>query len=322
MMSDQTPIPSPPEEEIVHAEIVMPTESPPPLLGGVRVIRRPPRIWPVFLVLMISVFVQIGAVGLAAVLGAVARVGMIESASDLQFAFREAVNAPEYVLTTAALTMAGFALLAGGATWMEGERLDERLRLFRPVASPSLLILSFIGILSLQLAFLAATQLQMFPDSELLEEIFSKVKAMGPVGRLTAILFIGVAPGICEEVLFRGYVQTGLTRRWGPWRGALVTAILFGAMHLNFLQGAFATLLGLYLGLLTERTGSVIPAMILHGTNNVLATVMAIGNWQLTFAQPEIVLGAAFAVMVITEYVVAAPLLRAGLNPLPTRPNS
>lgn len=321
MMSDQTPIPGPPKEEIVHAEIVVPTETPRALPGDVRVIRRHPRIWPVFLVLALSLFVQIGAVGLAAVLGVVMRAGMIESASDLQFALREAVDAPEYILTTAALTMAGFALLAGAATWIEGEKLHERLRLFRPVASPTLLILAFIGVLSLQLAFVAATQLKIFPESDLLEEMFAKINAMGPLGRLAAILFIGVAPGICEEVLFRGYVQTGLSRRWGPWRGALVTAVLFGTMHLNFLQGAFATLLGLYLGLLTERTGSVIPAMVLHGMNNVLATVMAIGNWEPSFAQPQIVLGAAFAVMVITEYVVAAPLLRSGLHSLPSKPN-
>lgn len=321
MMSDQTPIPGPPEE-VVHAEIVVPTETPRPLPGDVRVMRRQPRIWPVFLVLALSLFVQIGAVGLAAILGVVMRAGMIESASDLQFALREAVDAPEYILTTAALTMAGFALLAGAATWFEGEKLHERLRLFRPVASPTLLILAFIGVLSLQLAFVAATQLKIFPESDLLEEMFAKINAMGPLGRLAAILFIGVAPGICEEVLFRGYVQTGLSRRWGPWRGALVTAVLFGTMHLNFLQGAFATLLGLYLGLLTERTGSVIPAMVLHGMNNVLATVMAIGNWEPSFAQPQIVLGAAFAVMVITEYVVAAPLLRSGLHSLPSKSNS
>ena len=322
MMSDQTPIPGPPKEEIVHAEIVVPTETPRPLPGDVRVMRRQPRIWPVFLVLALSLFVQIGAVGLAAVLGVVMRAGMIESASDLQFALREAVDAPEYILTTAALTMAGFALLAGAATWIEGEKLHERLRLFRPVASPTLLILAFIGVLSLQLAFVAATQLKIFPESDLLEEMFAKINAMGPLGRLAAILFIGVAPGICEEVLFRGYVQAGLSRRWGPWRGALVTAVLFGTMHLNFLQGAFATLLGLYLGLLTERTGSVIPAMVLHGMNNVLATVMAIGNWEPSFAHPQIVLGAAFAVMVITEYVVAAPLLRSGLHSLPSKSNS
>ena len=322
MMSDQTPIPGPAEEEIVRAEIVVPAEGFPPLPRAVPVVLRQPRIWPVFLVLALSLFVQIGAVGLAAVLGVMVRAGMIESASDLQFVFREAVDAPEYLLTTAALTMAGFALLAGGATWIEGERLHERLRLFRPVASPGLLILSFIGVLSLQLAFVAATQLKIFPESDLLEEMFSKINAMGPLGRLAAVLFIGVAPGICEEVLFRGYVQTGLSRRWGPWRGALVTAVLFGAMHLNFLQGAFATLLGLYLGLLTERTGSVIPAMLLHGMNNVLATIMAIGNWEPSFGQPQIVLGAAFAVMVITEYVVAAPLLRAGLHSVPSRSNS
>ena len=87
------------------------------------------------------------------------------------------------------------------------------------------------------------------------------------------VLAIGVAPGIAEELLFRGYIQTRFSQRWGVGWGVLWTALLFGVMHLDFIHGVFAFALGVYLGYLTEWTGSIVPAMICHAANNTYQTL-------------------------------------------------
>jgi membrane protease YdiL (CAAX protease family) len=76
-----------------------------------------------------------------------------------------------------------------------------------------------------------------------------------------------------EEMLFRGYIQTGLAGRLGPARGVLAASILFGAAHMDAVQGPMAVLLGLYLGFVTEWTGSIRPAIACHVVNNLFGTL-------------------------------------------------
>jgi len=93
-----------------------------------------------------------------------------------------------------------------------------------------------------------------------------------------AIVVIGIMPGIVEELLCRGYIQTRLSQRWGRSVSILVTAALFAILHMDPLQSLFALGLGIYLGVITERTGSIRPAMFAHIANNSLA-VLAGSAW-------------------------------------------
>jgi len=91
------------------------------------------------------------------------------------------------------------------------------------------------------------------------------------------ILCLALVPAVCEELFFRGVFFNGLTRgtsRWG-WP-LLISSGVFAAAHvvtdasmsLARLPGTF--LLGLVLGLVRIRTGSVLPGMVMHFTNNAL----------------------------------------------------
>ena len=79
------------------------------------------------------------------------------------------------------------------------------------------------------------------------------------------IFFLGaVSPAICEELLFRG-VFLGLLRRTGTDRAAVITtAVFFGLTHLSIFRFVPTTALGLVLGLLVVRSGSIVPAMLFH----------------------------------------------------------
>lgn len=62
------------------------------------------------------------------------------------------------------------------------------------------------------------------------------------------IIIIGLVPGFCEELLFRGYVQRRLTARWGPAVGILIASVAFGLAHLMPHVVVFATVLGIWFG--------------------------------------------------------------------------
>ncbi len=82
---------------------------------------------------------------------------------------------------------------------------------------------------------------------------------------------VALAP-IIEEVIYRGAIQgclRGFVR--SPWLAIVLSAILFGAMHIGTAAGiAIPGLMvfGLGLGIVYERTGTLLAPMIMHGLFN------------------------------------------------------
>ncbi len=89
----------------------------------------------------------------------------------------------------------------------------------------------------------------------------------------TAILIPAV-----EEILFRGFLQSGLRAFMGPIPAVFLSAAAFGLAHeVQAMIPVFA--LGCMLGYLKERTGSLYPAMAMHTVHNALMLVMAAYAW-------------------------------------------
>ena len=98
--------------------------------------------------------------------------------------------------------------------------------------------------------------------------------AIGP-DLFGAVVVFGPIAGVAEELFFRGYMQTRLAEAWGATRAVLVTAACFGVLHVD-LSGVHMVLafaMGLYLGFVVERTGSVLPAVVCHVINNIVYTL-------------------------------------------------
>ena len=88
---------------------------------------------------------------------------------------------------------------------------------------------------------------------------------------LSVLLLFAFIPAICEELAFRGFVFGGLVRGNGKFRAVLVTAVMFGISHGVVQQSIAATFMGLLLGWVALRTGSVLPCILIHFTNNALS---------------------------------------------------
>ncbi|MGA8364373.1 MAG: CPBP family intramembrane glutamic endopeptidase [Solirubrobacteraceae bacterium] len=100
---------------------------------------------------------------------------------------------------------------------------------------------------------------------------------------LSAALTCVVAP-ICEEFLFRGFVFTALRSWRGTWPAAVITGLLFGAVHAGSAPALdLVPLAGLGFGLcvLYRYTGSLYPCIAAHSLNNSLAFAALEGwSWQ------------------------------------------
>lgn len=96
-------------------------------------------------------------------------------------------------------------------------------------------------------------------------------EAFGPVP--VQVLLIVIAAPVSEEICFRGMLFGGLRERFPRLAAALIAGLVFGALHA--LTGVTAVppliVFGFVLSLLYEKTGSIVPGIILHMLNNSVA---------------------------------------------------
>lgn len=78
-------------------------------------------------------------------------------------------------------------------------------------------------------------------------------------------------PGFIEEMIFRGYVQSRLLKRWPAWLAVVVSSIMFAAYHLDPLYVVAVLPIGLWLGFLAYRLGGTLPGIVCHIVNNFIA---------------------------------------------------
>ena len=124
-----------------------------------------------------------------------------------------------------------------------------------------------IGLATLAYAGIATFLVERMHDHRLL--------TMGPTDLVllgTFVTNLVVLAPLAEELLFRGWLYTGLRRRLPFWPSFLVTVVLFATIHGEQNPGRILQVLPLAvaLGLLRERAGSIKPTIALHGAYNLM----------------------------------------------------
>jgi sodium transport system permease protein len=186
------------------------------------------------------------------------------------------------MLMASELALAAPALLA-----LAIPRLRAALAL-RPV-SPAVIALALASGAALWVASLGLLELQYTlwtPPPGYLQEfqrLHDMLRPRGPADAVLSVLAIAVAPGVCEELLFRGLVLHALRGRLGTAAAVVVSALLFGAIHLDFSGSGptlyrvpFAVAVGVGFALLRLRTGSLVPAMLAHALVNATTFAAAL----------------------------------------------
>ncbi len=171
-----------------------------------------------------------------------------------------------------------------------GTALVLGLRIMDPNApAPAALSLRAVSARTLALCVLAGLCLQ-FPLTELANVLHRHVFGPDPLeqqlalqnllearslgqGLLIVACIAGVIP-LMEELLFRGVFLFGLSRRYGALFGILLSAALFGVVHLGAVPAVYASVAGLVLGWLALAARSVWPGVALHGAFNAVPVLL------------------------------------------------
>lgn len=100
----------------------------------------------------------------------------------------------------------------------------------------------------------------LFAKNEISSKMYTVVESKPFV---ISLLSIAVVPALLEESVYRGCFFNVYSEK-SPLKAILLSALLFGFMHLNFNQFSYAFIMGMIFCLLVEGTDSIITSMIIH----------------------------------------------------------
>ena len=75
---------------------------------------------------------------------------------------------------------------------------------------------------------------------------------------------------VVEEILFRGIVLRSMRKFAPAWASILISSVLFGVYHLNIVQAAYATFMGIAAGILYEKKRNLLFPILVHFANNLI----------------------------------------------------
>ena len=96
------------------------------------------------------------------------------------------------------------------------------------------------------------------------------------LGNRWGYVTIGLLAPLSEEIVMRGGILKELLKstKLSPWGAIAISALFFSLIHMNPAQMPHAFVIGLLLGWMYWRTGSILPGMAYHWANNSAAYVI------------------------------------------------
>ncbi len=92
-------------------------------------------------------------------------------------------------------------------------------------------------------------------------------------GRIAYFITAVIIPAFVEEMFLRGAVMQSL-RPFGDTFALIISSLLFGMLHMNFIQMPYAFIMALCIGYFVMRSGSLWVGVIIHLINNGTATLI------------------------------------------------
>jgi membrane protease YdiL (CAAX protease family) len=221
-----------------------------------------PRVWPVFFAYLVAV--------LTIILASLAALGALRAATP---------EVPDAELLGGVMGLIAGGLAASTALVLTVALVSHpfdpaALRLVPGRETGVDLAAAVLGMLSLGQVLDSATMLAGLGRRGSMPAIRQALTGVEGSDLFAAVVVLGLMAGAAEEVFFRGYMQTRLRMAWRAGPAILATSAAFGLLHMDWTHAAMAFALGLYLGVLTERTGSALPAIVCHVVNNSVFTVV------------------------------------------------
>lgn len=139
------------------------------------------------------------------------------------------------------------------------QSLKERLH-YNKVKPSTLLYVLFFTWLSMPLTTLINSVSMLFVDNT----IMGMADIILDVPFFFMLFFMAVLPATVEELVFRGVTYGGYRRSGTKFMAVMLSALMFGLMHMNLNQALYAFVIGILLALLFEATNSIWTTMLFH----------------------------------------------------------
>lgn len=169
---------------------------------------------------------------------------------------------------TVAFTASLAMVIMGVYLWKEGYISTDK-NTWSPVSVAYLMVTTLACLAAIVIIEYLLVLMPWLPD--LMGDTFDTLQS-GWLGILTIILF---GP-VLEELLFRGAITSALLKKYSPSTAIILSALVFGIIHINPVQVVAATLLGLLLAWIYFKTASLIPCILIHIINNTLSVYLSL----------------------------------------------
>ena len=153
----------------------------------------------------------------------------------------------------------------------EGEFLPEHPGFFRPCSIFGIILLA--PATQVLTSFLISIIAMIFPAWLKAYETLIESAGMNDV-TLPVICYSVLLAPFSEELIFRGVTMRQAKKVLPFWAANLFQAVLFGVFHMNIMQGIYACCLGLIMGYICEKCGSIYYSIFFHFLYNLLGTVV------------------------------------------------
>jgi membrane protease YdiL (CAAX protease family) len=110
------------------------------------------------------------------------------------------------------------------------------------------------------------------PPPEKLRYLFDTLMTGQPL--ILSIIAVGIIPAFTEELFFRGLVLDGFQKNYSKRKAIIISALLFGIIHLNPWQFYSGFIFGLIAAWICIETNSILLCIFIHFFNNTLYTIV------------------------------------------------
>ena len=222
-----------------------------------------PRVWTVFAAVVLALVLSIGfQVVLTLVMVGFYLSNGVEPA-ELGEKIVEDFTTPSMFLLNLCLGQLGFAVAAIICIQRSATPWRQRIAWAKPLPSNSVYAIAALSTIVPTAVGLKTAEwlVEVFPADPSFGMLFENLTIPSAVA---FVILIGVLPGFCEEIMFRGYMQQRLVRRWGAVTGVVVTSIVFALVHVMPLNVIAVFPIGLWFGYIAWRSESILPTILCH----------------------------------------------------------
>lgn len=110
-----------------------------------------------------------------------------------------------------------------------------------------------------------------FPSALRQYEELSKSFDLDTITPVVMVFIVCLLGPLAEEMLFRGMIYAKLRRAFSVWPAAIISGVLFGLFHANWVQGVYAAVFGVVLAYIYEKTQTIWGSCLLHVIFNSLS---------------------------------------------------